>query len=187
MASPELAPELTPEAPPLGRPKDAAESLFLREGLAEVRTSAEVVYAENVDLRSRIRALAELTARLEQVSGLPKDVRANLRTVLRSALPPEAAFDPVAQPPGGPLRSVEPARSVVQGRVFALNARELCRSMDRYQLSQHHGRGSSGTFKAGPKKDRNGDDGEQLALTEYGESLWSCTRTICVELVTGWT
>mmetsp|Transcript_111544 Transcript_111544/g.347702 ORF Transcript_111544/g.347702 Transcript_111544/m.347702 type:complete len:200 (+) Transcript_111544:68-667(+) len=198
MAPPERTPEeRSPGRPPceaearfLDKGVEEAEARFLREGIEEVRASAEAVYTENVELRSRIELLTGLTSRLAQASGLPQDVRTNLKTVLKTALPPQVAFDPIAtKPPEPPVCDAEPARNMVQGRVFALNVKELCRSMDRYQPVRERpggGPGSGGSSTASSKQQDRGGDDEQLALTEYGEDLWSRTKAVCVELFTGW-
>mmetsp|Transcript_148345 Transcript_148345/g.413246 ORF Transcript_148345/g.413246 Transcript_148345/m.413246 type:complete len:244 (-) Transcript_148345:121-852(-) len=183
-----------PEEAELGARRRSEEVAFLEHGLHEVQRAAQIVYTENMDLRARLELVTNLTSRLAGISGLPEDVRSELRLFLDCAVPPLNAIEPGYAGKEDDLQSMRGATGAAS---FAARMKELCKALDRHELSRS---GSSGHEQqdacasaaapphGAPDRPCSGNEaqGAMLAITEYGENVWTRAQMVCKEFLEGW-
>merc|ERR1719414_2515310 len=134
-----------------------------------------------MDLRARMELLKALTAKLAETSGLPEMVKQDLISALEGALPPRDAIEPDSCDTGAD--KIQHNRE--SGYTFAARVQDLWQTLDRFKPRSPRSPQSDGFAEHTEGLDSEPEPDGLLALTG-DEDLWSRTKLICRELVTGW-
>jgi len=188
-----------------GRPKVVdSEVAFLEEGLAEVQRAAQMVYCENMELRTRMEKMAMLLGAMASYAPLPHDVQVEYDELVRAAIPAKDSFDPQEGDLDDAIVREQNERHCAS---FKSRAEQLARCISRCPPPGARGgwggtsphSDSTGDSDAGPEGEpscRSDDEehqqsargststSEPLAILDV--SLWERTSLVAKELVSGW-